>query len=304
MLKQTDERYVPWSDDLCTGYEHIHRYLLCQRYVSGKRVLDLACGEGYGSWYLSQIASEVVGIDICKESIQHASHQYQKSNLSFRIGSILNVPINKSECFDVIVCFEALEHISEHAELLCHVKSLLTQNGMFIVSTPNKPVYSENGTRQNPYHLKELDFNEFDMLLGQHFKQRQFYGQKTYASSKIFPIHAATDCISEFRINKGSHHFEFAHAEDQYPRYYIAIASDAMLGDNEMKSYLTDVTPRYGYIKWEHTQCESSLPQAAPQLSSSSRRYMLAYISSIASITLRGLVKFLQKFRLYLGQTF
>lgn len=292
MLIQTDERYVPWSDDLCTGYEHIHRYIMAQQHTINKTVLDLACGEGYGSAFLAKTAKKVVGIDICKEAIQHASERYQHPNLFYRTGSILNPPVEHSELFDVIVCFEALEHIAEQEALLQEVKKLLKNDGIFIVSTPNKPIYSENGTRQNPYHVKELDFNEFESLLKKNFKNWICYGHKTYAASKIFPIHFKTNTVDEYRIVQNKTGFEISDIEDQYPRYFIAVASDQELAYPDKNQYLTDVSFRKGYIKWEHTQKDGA----------DHIEYKVSYISTIVSKTISGLTKFLQKSKRYLGQ--
>ena len=273
MLIQTDERYVPWSDDLCTGYEHIHRYLLAQRYAAGKKVLDLACGEGYGSYFLSQTAKSVLGVDISTESVTHAQETYKRPNLAFCTGSIIAVPPEAGNAFDVIVCFEALEHIAEQDELLAEVKRLLTPGGMFIVSTPNKPVYSEQGTRQNPYHVKELDFSEFEVLLRQSFEHLTFYGQKTYAASKIFPIHTPSVGIEERRIDQQLHGFVEEKEEEQHPRYFIAVASNLDSVSSVNTSYLTDVSSRSGYVKWEHPQVDALTQDSGfnPRLSLFSR---------------------------------
>ncbi|MHB1949670.1 MAG: class I SAM-dependent methyltransferase [Gammaproteobacteria bacterium] len=260
MLEKTDERYVPWSDDLCTGYEHVHRYLLAQKYVQGLKVLDLASGEGYGSWLLSHSAAKVIGIDISDESIHHANEVYKKSNLTYIPGSIINIPIHEDNSFDVITCFEALEHIIEHEQLLKEVTRLLKPNGQFIVSTPNKPVYSENGTRQNPYHLKELDFAEFEDLLKTSFKNVFFYGQKSYATSKIFPIDNSTNAINEHLVLKDNTSFSVSNTEDELPRYFIAIASNEVINDKNNKSYLIDISERSGYIKWEYPEIANPQP--------------------------------------------
>ena len=254
----TDERYVPWSNDFCTGYEHIHRYVLAKQYVSGKRVLDLACGEGYGSYMLATTAADVVGVDINDEVIAHANEIYKKSNLSFIAGEMTQVLFHDDFTFDVIVCFEALEHIDKQEELLHEIKRLLRPDGIFIVSTPNKPVYSENGTRQNPFHLKELDLNQFQKLLKNKFRHVLLYGQKTYACSKIFPLangeaspsHSLHQ-VTEHLVKKKSNGFELVAEEDPLPRYFIAIGSDGPIAPSEAPSYLADISIRNGYVKWE-----------------------------------------------------
>ena len=167
----------------------------------------------------------------------------------------------------MIVCFEALEHISNQETLLKEVKRLLKEDGIFIVSTPNKPVYSENGTRQNPFHLKELERSEFETLLNRYFKQIALYGQKSYASSQIFLLEASeqvpkSDIQKELQfasriiVKKGGDGFKFVDEEDPLPRYFIAIASNFKIDITEEASYLTDISIREGYIKWE-VPCEN-----------------------------------------------
>ena len=136
MLKWTGERYIPEIEPGIIHYEHLHRYKFAKEFVKDKMVLDLACGEGYGSFLLSATAKEVVGIDINKETITHASSKYLKNNLRFITGSISSIPILEEKIFDVIVCFEAIEHIKEHDSLIKEVKRLLKDDGIFIVSTP------------------------------------------------------------------------------------------------------------------------------------------------------------------------
>ena len=167
MLEDTGERYLPWLEDASMNYEHLHRYAYAAEFVQNKRVLDLACGEGYGSYLLARRAAAVVGIDIDKQTVKHARNKYLKSNLDFKVGSITDIPIEGNNVFDVVVCFEAIEHVEEHENLLKEVKRLLTPAGLFIVSTPNKRTYSDETQFSNPFHLHELYFDEFKELLGQ-----------------------------------------------------------------------------------------------------------------------------------------
>src|SRR5215216_6490191 len=124
MLEWTGERYVPWFEGAEIGYEHLHRYAFATQFIRNKNVLDLACGEGYGSNLLSQTAKQVVAIDIDEQAVSHAKNKYIKPNLEFRTGSITDVPVSGEALFDTIVCFEALEHIEDHDRLLTETKRL------------------------------------------------------------------------------------------------------------------------------------------------------------------------------------
>jgi len=247
-MKITDERYVPGAFDLCTGYEHIHRYLFTLPFIKGKRVLDLASGEGYGANLLAKEALEVVGIDISDEAVAHANRIYAKENLSFKTGSIEAIPLDT--LFDVVVCFEAIEHIQHQDQLCKEVKRLLKKEGIFLVSTPNKWVYSENGITQNPYHLKELDLGELETLLKQNFKNVSFYGQKTVTSSRIFSLSESINAVEEMRIQMNEKGFCSTMEEDPSPRYFLALASDQPIEAFNGVSYLTDVADRKGFAQW------------------------------------------------------
>ena len=93
MLEWTGERYVPWMEEGDIHYEHLHRYRFAKEFVKGKKALDLACGEGYGSFMLAEDARKVIGIDIDEVTIRHASSKYVKENLTFMKGSITDIPI-------------------------------------------------------------------------------------------------------------------------------------------------------------------------------------------------------------------
>ena len=89
--------------------EHLHRYAIAKELVQGKRVLDIACGEGYGSNLLAASADFVNGVDIDQVVIAHAAEKYKKENLSFSQGSVEKIPFD-ANTFDMVVSFETLEH--------------------------------------------------------------------------------------------------------------------------------------------------------------------------------------------------
>jgi glycosyltransferase involved in cell wall biosynthesis/ubiquinone/menaquinone biosynthesis C-methylase UbiE len=243
LLEPTGERYLPWLEEASIGYEHLHRYAYATQFGQNKNVLDLACGEGYGSYLLAKTAKSVVGIDIDNNSIKHARNKYIKQNLEFRVGSITEIPIDGERLFDVAVCFEALEHIEDHQKLLSEVKRLLTPEGVFIVSTPNKTVYSDEPQYNNPFHVHELYFDEFRELLEKYFKNVKFLGQHIYCNSNIWPVFAGEDTkVVEYVVDKNPEEFVFAGNDKKIPRYFIAIASDAARDIEDRSSALVDVS--------------------------------------------------------------
>src|ERR1051325_5374137 len=113
MLEWTGERFLPWVKESTIAYEHLHRYAYAATLVKGKRVLDLASGEGYGAKMLCASAASVVAIDIDENVVRHASEKYGSRKLQFLAGSITEIPIREDASFDAIVCFEAIEHIED-----------------------------------------------------------------------------------------------------------------------------------------------------------------------------------------------
>jgi SAM-dependent methyltransferase len=228
MLDWTGERFVPWAKEAAVAYEHLHRYMWASTLVRGKRVLDLASGEGYGSNLLAGQAASVCGVDIDEAAVRHATEKYQRPNLRFLTGSITNVPIPDSQSFDAIVCFEAIEHIEEHDALLLEVKRLLAPEGLFVVSTPNKDVYEAGEDTSNPFHVKELTFDEFNGLLSKYFSHVCYLGQRLHPASSLWSIGRSNGSpIQEFVVERGELEFAEIHADKRVPRYLLGMASNA-----------------------------------------------------------------------------
>src|SRR5207249_3893519 len=109
-LEFTGERFVPGTEGEI-AHEHWHRYFFARRFVAGRRVLDVACGEGYGSALLSEAATNVIGVDIDAATIAHASANYaSRGNLRFVEGSATALPLPPASV-DAIVSFETVEHL-------------------------------------------------------------------------------------------------------------------------------------------------------------------------------------------------
>jgi GT2 family glycosyltransferase/SAM-dependent methyltransferase len=248
MLEWTGERFVPWMEGVQIHYEHLHRYAFAAHFVKGKKVLDLGCGEGYGTYMLAREAKYVVGVEIDKPTIQHARNKYIKNNLEFIEGSVLTVPVDSEREFDVIVCFELIEHIAEHDELLSEVKRLLKDDGLFIVSTPNKAIYTDAPDHHNPFHVKELYFGEFSSLLRRYFKHLHTLGQRIYAGSNMWNIRKHENRgYMEAIVKKGDTEFYFTERTSKEPVYFIALASNANLKPwkSITDSWLTDVSNEF-----------------------------------------------------------
>lgn len=186
-MKFTGERYVP-SEQGEIRLEHLHRYATVLGIVAGKDVLDVACGEGYGSRLISTVARSTTGVDISGEAIEHARAAYRDSrNLEFQVGSATQLPLENAS-FDVVVSFETIEHLEGQQQMLAEIRRVLRPEGVLVISSPNRPVYSRAGQHRNEFHVKELDFAELDALLKAQFPAVRYFGQRIAAGSLLQPL--------------------------------------------------------------------------------------------------------------------
>ena len=251
-----EERFIPGQDDQMT-IEHLHRYENILSFIKNKSVLDIASGDGYGSYLMSRYASEVYGVDICKKTIAKAKKKYLNKNLTFISDSILELK-NIHKKFDVVVSFETLEHLKNHKKIIENLKQCLKPQGVLIISTPNKPVYKKFNP-SNPFHLKELNFKEFDELIRPFFRHIKYCAQKLMISSIISSDENIKDKIdfktysnkADLLDNKFSNSIEDA-------TYFIAICSEYKIRKIDTSMFLpkkNDLINVYlNHAKWAQDQ--------------------------------------------------
>ena len=240
MLDWTGERFLPWIEDGQIRYEHLHRLEFAKQFVKNKNVLDLACGEGYLSYELSKIAKNVVGIDIDKASIQHALEKYHSANLKFVHGSMLQIPLSK-EKFDVIICFEALEHVADHETLLSQIKKFLDPSGILLITTPNKSLYSNpSNESENKFHKKELDFKEFKDLLTSNFKNFEIINQRVLSGSFLWNSNNFSSNYIFLQKDKDEAD-QILRKLNPEPMYFLGICSNKKLNDSYNLNNLLDM---------------------------------------------------------------
>jgi ubiquinone/menaquinone biosynthesis C-methylase UbiE len=145
---------------------HCARYAIAKNVVSGKKVLDVACGEGYGSYLLKNSgAHDVLGIDISDDVIKSCRKNYESEGIRFIAGSAEDLPeLLGDEKFDVIVCIETIEHIADVNMLLKGIKHVLKTDGVVIITCPNDHWYYAEAETQNIYHQRRYTFEEFQQI--------------------------------------------------------------------------------------------------------------------------------------------
>jgi SAM-dependent methyltransferase len=187
-LEFTGERFTPecvreiW-------YEHWHRYAFALPLAAGARVLDAACGEGYGSALLAKRAANVVGADISEVAVAHARRRYDgAANLRFDLADATRLDHLPDASFDLIVSFETLEHVHGQERMLDGFARLLAPDGVLLVSTPDKRNYSDLTGFVNEHHVHELYRAEFEALLASRFPARRLYAQKLLFQSAMWDV--------------------------------------------------------------------------------------------------------------------
>jgi O-antigen biosynthesis protein len=218
----TGERYIPGQGGCQLAYEHLHRYLFALRWAEGEQVLDLACGNGYGAALLARRASHVWALDVDQETIAGARKDWCANNLTFVQGDAMQLPL-RSGSIGLVVAMEALEHIKDQERLLREIARVCSEDGIALVSTPNKAVYSDAREYVNPFHVRELYFDDFVSLLKKHFKYIDVVGQQMRAGSLL--SNDSADASFEVLVESPPG-VEKAAPE---PVYYLAICSNEVL---------------------------------------------------------------------------
>ena len=170
------ERLVPDTDawDLYQ-VEHRQRYNWAAQHCSGRHVLDVACGVGYGSAMLCEAgAASVVAVDLAFDAI--AANGDERQPL-FTNANACALPFG-DHTFDVVVSFETIEHVPEPERLLKEIRRVLKPSGTCVCSSPNRDFQPFAGEKEeNPFHISEMSFAEFDQLFTKYFSVTERFSQ-------------------------------------------------------------------------------------------------------------------------------
>jgi 2-polyprenyl-3-methyl-5-hydroxy-6-metoxy-1,4-benzoquinol methylase len=176
-LALTGERTLPDVPEENYWYQrHLVVYEWIRDRLAGQRIIDMACGEGYGTAVLAQRAAAVVGVDANPEAHEHARLRYTGANIRFARDLVETF----DEPADAVVFLQTIEHVQNPDEVLERFKALVAGSASpcVIVSTPNVLTLAPEGAEKsgNPWHVKEYRPEEFRALCAAHFAHVELYG--------------------------------------------------------------------------------------------------------------------------------
>jgi SAM-dependent methyltransferase len=167
--------------------------------AAGKRVLDVGSGEGYGPALLAGRAAEVVGVDYSPAAVEHARSAYPLPNLRFDVMDANRLDPALAD-FDLVTCFEVLEHVDSPEALVRSLSGALRPDGVLVLSTPNETVdrlfRAVGGHRLYEYHVSLVSPAELRRLMRRHFTSVVLYGQSERGSL----LHAVLKGLDVFNL--------------------------------------------------------------------------------------------------------
>ncbi|MBN9285827.1 MULTISPECIES: class I SAM-dependent methyltransferase [unclassified Flavobacterium] len=200
--------------------DHLHRYGIALSFIKDKTVLDIACGEGYGTNLMGNSASFVYGVDIDPDTIEAAKRKYTKGNIQYKTGNTSAIPLEDNSV-DVVISFETIEHHDQHDEMLKEIKRVLKPGGIVMISTPDKLYYTDERNFKNEFHIKELYKKEFKDLLSKYFTNQQLLTQRYINGNSLI---VDEECDENVFI-RGD--FSSVKQIAVFPLYLVAIVSDS-----------------------------------------------------------------------------
>ena len=229
-LNFTGEYFIPGKSGERIEADHLERYKFACKFAKGKSVLDIACGVGYaGPMFIQSGAVSYYGVDINDKLVEYAKDNFASELIGYSVGDICTFKIDKK--FDLISCFETIEHIRDYKTAIKNLYDMLNPGGTLLVSSPNRPVTSPNCNTlkdkpSNEFHTQEFIPEELLLLLSENrfsVDKNNLYGQrqrkKVYRNRYIRKI--IYTLLGNPDINTSP---QVTPVKNLLPRYFVIVA--------------------------------------------------------------------------------
>jgi 2-polyprenyl-3-methyl-5-hydroxy-6-metoxy-1,4-benzoquinol methylase len=226
--------------------EHLARYRWASTLARGKRVLDAGCGTAYGSAMLGRGGAEsVIGVDIA-ESVLQSVRPEMPENVELIVGDLSDLDLEDGR-FDLIVCFEVIEHFHDPQPVLDNLARVLASDGVLLVSSPNRGVYPEG----NPFHFHEFKPDELEADLRRRLANVNLVRQQSYVTAAIL------DDASYSSTDVPMNDVELSKLPTEAPGeelFTLAIAGDGELPSMPSLAVMTSRVALDDWLQASHTQ--------------------------------------------------
>ncbi len=223
--------------------EHRARYRWAGAWVEGMRVLDAGCGLGYGSAMLAERSpASLVGLDLSAEALERARQELGEA-VQLVTGDIRELPF-ESDSFDLVVCFEVIEHVERQERALAELRRVLAPQGTLLISSPNREVY----TPGNPHHVHEYVPSEFRSTLEEQFEHVTLYRQHPWLATAILREGGGAGLVSLQAATPDAAHVEGRET------YTLAVASDVA---DDGRGELVELGDDFE-VRWWHEQLDNA----------------------------------------------
>jgi 2-polyprenyl-3-methyl-5-hydroxy-6-metoxy-1,4-benzoquinol methylase len=223
--------------------EHLSRYRWAARLAKGKQVLDAGCGTAYGTALLAEAgASSVLGVDLASTVLDSVRDEMPEG-VELRVADLTQLDL-PDDTFDLIVCFEVVEHFKEPFIVLDHLARVLAPGGVLIVSSPNRGVYPPG----NPHHFHEFTSSELRASTEERFTNVRLMRQQTYVTAAVLADEQYESSDSE--PLKDVPLYKLVEQEADTEMFTLAICSD---GDLPPLPSLATMTAPLGIKDWVDT---------------------------------------------------
>jgi ubiquinone/menaquinone biosynthesis C-methylase UbiE len=164
--------------------EHRSRYRFAAQFVAGQRVLDVACGSGFGLQMLTAVGARPVGVDYAADTLHQIRQRLPDATLLR--ADATRLPL-QSASIDQVVSFETIEHVPDARALVHEVRRVLKSGGRLVLSTPNRAFGPPERHTGNPFHVREFTADELRELLDECFQSVRLFGQRPSTAYRYVP---------------------------------------------------------------------------------------------------------------------